>query len=289
MNQNKLFFARCLYWTGLEAALRGLLSAVWGRHVRVVNYHDVPLSLADNFERQLRFFLRHFVAVTPGELEALRTGESVERLHAKPGLILTFDDGYRSHSDVVAPLLQKHGFVGWFFVPAAFPSVPAAEQVGWAHEHKIFPAEPVMGERVAMTWGEVRRLAQDHVVGCHAMHHRRLADSLTVEDLEIEIPLAKNQLEAELGGKVSSFGWVGGEEWSYSAAAADAIRQAGFRWSFMTNNAVLRPGFEPLQIQRTNIEANYPDVVTSFQVCGLLDLLYWPKRRRVNRITAADG
>ena len=81
------------------------------------------------------------------------------------------------------------------------------------------------------------------------------------------------------------FAWVGGEEAAYSAQAARVIDDAGFDLSFMTNNAVIRPGDHPLQIQRTNVEAWDSEAVVRFQLSGLLDLGYRAKRRRVNRLT----
>src|SRR5688572_631852 len=73
---------------------------------RALNYHDVPPRLAGAFEAQLRLFARDFVSVGPAELAALHAGDWP---HEKPGLLLTFDDGLRSHADVVAPLLEKYG------------------------------------------------------------------------------------------------------------------------------------------------------------------------------------
>jgi peptidoglycan/xylan/chitin deacetylase (PgdA/CDA1 family) len=133
----------------------------------------------------------------------------------------------------------------------------------------------------------LRRLDRNHVIGCHTFSHRRLETSLTGEDLAWEIHESKRQLEEWLERPVDVFAWVGGEEWTYSAAAAEAIRQAGFRISFMTNSAPLRPGDDLLQIQRTNIEANFPPAIMRFGLSGFFDLTYGRKRRRVNRLTAA--
>jgi len=63
------------------------------------------------------------------------------------------------------------------------------------------------------------------------------------------------------------------------------IRRAGYRFSFMTNNAPLRPGDDPLHIQRTNVEAGWSLDVLRFQLSGVMDLAYAPKRRRVDRLT----
>jgi hypothetical protein len=90
-----------------------------------------------------------------------------------------------------------------------------------------------------------------------------------------------------LGHEVRGFAWVGGEEWSYSQEAAERIRAAGFGFSFMTNNAVIRPGAELLQVHRTNVEAHFDPALMRLCLSGFYDVLYLPKRRRVNRLTAA--
>jgi len=84
---------------------------------------------------------------------------------------------------------------------------------------------------------------------------------------------------------VPVFCWVGGEEDAYTSEVATLISRAGFAHSFMTNSQVIRPAADPLQLQRTNIEADYPLWLTRFQLSGFMDLLYMSKRRRVNRLT----
>ncbi len=269
---------------GIDTALLGLQQALLSPFVRCLNYHDVPPDRADDFERQLRFYRQNFESVDYEDLLALHDG----RWRAsKPGLILSFDDGLRSHAEVVAPLLERHGFVGWFMVPVGFIDAAPEDQRAFARDHQISHADFNDGEpRIAITWDDVRRLGRRHVIGCHTWDHRRLSADLAPEELELQIRDAKRRLEKELGLEVPVFAWVGGEEWSYSNGAARAIRNAGFRCSFMTNNRVIQQGSELLQLQRTNVEASDPDEVVRFQVSGLLDLLYTPKRLRVNKLTA---
>ena len=85
------------------------------------------------------------------------------------------------------------------------------------------------------------------------------------------------------------FAWVGGEEWAYSREAAERIRAAGFEYSFMTNNAVIRPHGELLQVQRTNVEAHFEPAFLKFCLSGFYDVFYLPKRRRVNRLTSVQA
>jgi peptidoglycan/xylan/chitin deacetylase (PgdA/CDA1 family) len=202
--------------------------------------------------------------------------------------LLTFDDGLRSHADVVAPLLEAYGFSGWFNVPVGFVDTKPAEQQAFARRNRI-GVEPTdrADERIALSWSDLTRLDGRHEICSHTWTHRRLAADATPQDLDLEIDQAKRRLEEGLGHEVRAFAWVGGEEWAYSRAAAQRIREAGFEISFMTNNAVIRPHDELLQVQRTNVEAHFDPALLRFCLSGFYDLLYLPKRRRVNRLTAA--
>ena len=284
INPRKRQLARMLDRAGVLRASLGV-QARWGPYVRCLNYHSVPRELADGFARQLRWFGEHFVPVGWKELLDLHDGHWP---HARPGLLLSFDDGCRSHAEVAAPLLEQHGFVGWFFVPAAFPDADVEGQRYYAREHSI-SAWSDGDPRVALTWDEVRYLDQHHVVGCHTLDHLRLSAELGEPELRRQILGGKQRLEEQLGHAVESFSWVGGEEWSYSAPAARCLADAGFRAVFGTNNRTFRPGQDLLRIERTNVEADYEPALLRFQLSGLMDLAYAPKRRRLERALNASG
>lgn len=249
------------------AALR---MAIRAKHIRVINYHRTSPEHADNFERQLQFYQRLYSPVCLDELAGFFRGEW---LHKKPGLIISFDDGYRSNYEVAKPLLEKYGFTGWFFVASGLVRTEDGQHTSY------------------MNWDEVRELASSHVVGCHTHTHKRLSPDVPADVMQKEIVDSKKLMEQKLGiGKpIDSFCWVGGEEENYSAEAAQLIRHGGYRYSFMTNCAPLTPKTDPLQIQRTNIEADWPLELVKFYLSGLVDLLYTGKRKRVNELTKAEG
>ena len=288
LSPKKVLLAKIFAKTGLNSILASARRGLLGNHARAVNYHDVSSTMLNSFEEQLRFYRAHYVNIGRSELGMLLEGTWKSD---RPGLLITFDDGLRSHADHVAPLLEKYGFSGWFFVPSQFVDTPVEEQWAFANEHAIRPFEDdFVGERIALSWDQVRDLDScGHVIGCHTWHHTRLEAKLDQEQLDREIIQSKAKLEDELGHEVDVFCWVGGEEWSYSGSAAAAIRRADYRLSFMTNNLPILPGSNPLQIQRTNIEAWNPAEIVAFQLNGVLDIVYTAKRRRVNRLTADPG
>jgi len=251
--------------------------------LRAVIYHSVPQKSSIQFENQLRYYSRHYSSVTLSDLERLLNEGQWRK--PKPGLLLTFDDGLRSHSEVAAPLLEKYGFCGWFFVPTEFVDTPTPLQRAAAKKQNILLDEDSPGDRVAMTWDQACKLAENHVVGGHTATHVRLSQNLTAEELKREIPAAKNYLESRLGKTVDTFAWVGGEEWSYSRSAAAAIRDAGFRFSFMTNSTRINRHTPPLQMDRCRVEPHWPLSMVRWQLSGLMDVAYCAKRNRVHRLT----
>lgn len=261
LGRAKRVVARLFNRFGVFGLGHWLQMRLYSPFIRVVNYHIVDADDVPNFERQLRFFARRFVPVNERDLRGLLAGGVWP--HDKPGLVMSFDDGHRSHFETVAPILERHGFAGWFFVPIGHVET---------------------GEADAMTLDQLRSLDRRHVVGCHTDTHPRLKATLPHEALRREVLGAKAKMERHLARPVRIFCWVGGEEDAYSKAAAELVAE-GFDLSFMTNNAVVTAGTNPLQIQRTNIEAFDPLYLVNFQLSGLMDLAYAAKRRRVNDLT----
>jgi peptidoglycan/xylan/chitin deacetylase (PgdA/CDA1 family) len=244
------------------------------RFIRVVNYHATPASDVENFERQLDFYCSVYDKATLEDLDCCLAG--VWTL-SRPGIILTFDDGYRSNYDVAVPLLERYGFKGWFFLPERFL---ADDRAGADTAFLAANGEP----EARISWSECREIAsRGHVLGCHTRSHVRLSEHLPAEQLVDEITQARIDMERRIRRSVENFCWVGGEEWSYSRHAYEEILRAGYRRAFMTNLFPVLPRSSPLWIQRTNIEANWTLDQVRFYLSGIMDLSYAPKRRRVRR------
>lgn len=119
-------------------------------------------------------------------------------------VVMTFDDAVRSHLEVAAPVLRKHGFGATFFVTAA-----------WMEDHAHF-----------LNWEEIARLHEmGFEVGNHSMHHVALHDPQPLDLLDREI----QEVEAELA-KVGvprpvSFSWPGNH---FGPEAVKRLRELGY-------------------------------------------------------------
>ncbi len=113
-----------------RSGLASLLLRYPAGGVRIIMYHGissagVPAAL---FERQLRFFQRHFNVYWASELPGLFSGRIVPD---RPPVVLTFDDGLRNNARVAAPLLEKYGLKATFYLVSDLLS---GGRMMWNHE-----------------------------------------------------------------------------------------------------------------------------------------------------------
>lgn len=272
INKIKIFLAKVMGFTRISDFGLLLLNRRSGcNYIRAINYHDTPASSASNFEKQLQFYQQYFSPVTFSDLESFFNEGAWKK--DKPGLIISFDDGHLSNYETALPLLEKYGFTGWFFVPAGFLYTKGKEQV------RIFE------DKAIMSWEDAIDINKNHVIGCHTMNHHRMTKETTEEQMEEEIAQSRLLLEEKLQCPIDIFCWCGGDFSSYSSSGANYIAKTGYSYVFMTNSAPILKGTHKLHLQRTNIETGWPIELVKFQLSGIMDILYFPKRVLINRIT----
>lgn len=198
--------------------------------IRAVNFHSTSRERAATYDRQLEQYSRSFSSVNEDELrEYLTTG----RWHkSKPGLIVSVFEGYRNSYEILTPLIEKHGFIGWYWVITGFINAPVAEQLDFADHHDIdMLTHEYTDGRYALTWDEIRRLDKKHVVACHTRSHQLLADmdEATRRD---EIVGSQEQFKKHLGHSVRSFVSLTGPPYGEDATTDKLVRAAGFEFVF---------------------------------------------------------
>lgn len=101
------------------------LSAMSSNKRLIIMYHGVRKGkrringrhiTAEQFERQLRYFSRHFTVVPLHEICEMRIRGIVP---ARRAIALTFDDGFLNNVNVALPLLRKYGMPATFFLCSA--------------------------------------------------------------------------------------------------------------------------------------------------------------------------
>lgn len=213
-----------------KRTLETFRSLVNGSFIRVVNYHNTRQMDAARFEREVAAFRKHFVPVTTELLD--RFFETRRWPAEKPGLIPAVYEGWRTHYDVYAKILDKYEFRGWFYVPAFFPDVPVDEQIAYCKPHglRLFAQDDYEDPRCCMTWDELRQLSRRHEICCHTGSHSDVTPDMPEELIRREVVGSKQRLEEQLQKEISVFCWRSGEEYQRVPYAHRFFKEAGYRY-----------------------------------------------------------
>lgn len=139
-----------------------------------------------------------------------------------PTLAVTFDDAYRSVSELAAPILRELRIPGTVFVPTAYAgseqpmSWPGIDQwIGGPHEAELVP----------MSWQELGRLADDGwEIGSHTRTHPRLPQ-IEGGALDEELAGSRAECEAQLSTPCTSLAYPFGD---HDPRVVEATRAAGY-------------------------------------------------------------
>ncbi len=209
--------------------------------IRVVNYHNTPRVSASHFERELQQYSQAFTSVNEAELrDYLRTGRWTK---SKPGMIPVLYEGYRDGYDVIAPLLEKYNLVGWYFIITEFIKGSIPDQLAYARSHRIgMLTREYEDNRYALTWDEIKKLSEKHVIASHARNHVELS-TLTEEDRRQEILGSQEDFRKNLGRSVRGFSSLRGPAQMEhpEVDTAHLVREAGYEFVF-SNYRIQRVG-----------------------------------------------
>ncbi|MBV9912412.1 MAG: polysaccharide deacetylase family protein, partial [Sinobacteraceae bacterium] len=137
-------------------------------------------------------------------------------------------EGYRNSSEVLAPLLDRYGFVGWFWLITGFLNSPVPQQRDFAEHHDIdMQTHEYPDGRYALTWQEVRLLSRRHVMACHSRSHTLLAP-LSPEQQREEIVGPQADFRRELGRPARAFVSLTGPAYGENVVTDRLIDEAGY-------------------------------------------------------------
>jgi len=171
--------------------------------------------------------------------------------HALPErtVVLTFDDGYAGHFELVAPLLLRYRFSGTFFV-----------------------APGLVGRPGYMHWDQLRRLIfLGMEIGSHGLTHRSLS-ALSRADLAQELVHAKRMLEEQLGVTVRAIAAPGG---FWNRAVARAVAQAGYEAAWVSTIGTNGLETNPLALRRVVVRQPFSAEQVVTMVEGWQPAFWW--------------
>jgi len=149
---------------------------------------DIPYKLSvEQFEKQVRFVSQHLA----------------ENKLANETVIFSFDDGGQSFYTNIAPILEKYGFKGWFFISTKY-----------------------IGTETFVSKEQIQELSQrGHMIGSHAHTHEHL-HTMTPEQVYDEWRRSKCILEDIIGDAVESASIPNGD---VSKNGLKIMNQLGFK------------------------------------------------------------
>ena len=203
-------------------------------------YPGDPITCSrDSFERFVDFFGKYFKVITLSEL--LLVLPSGTELEGK--LVITFDDGYLDNATVAAPILERKGIRGTFFLTTDYLGTD-----------RIPPWDQQRGNVSQwMSWDQARRLrAAGHDVGSHTQNHPDLG-KIRGEDARREIGGGAERLNRELGEATGlfarPFGWHG----QMAAENTQIVKELGLRCDLSAYGGTIAAGDDPYHLKRTPI------------------------------------
>jgi len=215
-----------------------------GAPIHAVNFHNTPAHRAAEYDRQLAALAQRFGPCTEDDLSAFLATGRWER--ARPGGVIALYNGYRNNFDVMRPLLEKHGLVGWFFVASGYVDCPVAEQLAFGAAHRLatIPGEYPDG-RYALSWDEVRDLDRaGHVIASHTRTHAQVSGDDPVA-LKAEILGSQEDFVRSLGHPVRAFAWLMGGAYGENPLADALVDRAGYEFLFSNFRVQRLPGLRP--------------------------------------------
>lgn len=208
------------------------LGTLYGAYplVRTVNFHNTSRARAAKYERELAHYSQAFSSVNEDELDEFAATGLWRK--PKPGLVIAVYEGYRNGYDVLAPLLERYGFIGWFFVVTGFVNAAVEDQLSFTEGHRIrMQTREYQDGRYALTWDELRRLDGRHVIASHTRSHFQLS-TLDPATLQWEIVGAQEDFQKHLGHKVRAFSSLKGPAYGENPPADRLVLEAGYNFVF---------------------------------------------------------
>ena len=148
--------------------------------------------------------------------------EAVTKPPAHRTLAVTFDDGFRSVSELALPILERHNMIGTAFIPTRYIGRDGVAQwpgidrwIGGVHEPELAP----------MSWADVGRLQQaGWEIGSHTVSHPSLT-GLADRALHEELAESRRECGERLGTRCAAVAYPYGD---VDRRVMDAARAYGY-------------------------------------------------------------
>lgn len=222
---------------------------------RILTYHSVGAVDHDMnvtpgmFRDQLAWLADHYPVIS------LR-----EAAEGKPGIALTFDDGYHDNLYNAAPMLAERQFPATVFLITG--------KMGGLADESLDPDTSRL-----MTWKEAREIETFGVqLGGHTMTHPHLARQ-DEEEQRWEIGECLKQLEENLGHRPECFAYPYGTSADFNAISMRIVREFGCSYACSNRYGYNANGVDRWALRRIWIDSTDTLGTYAAKIEGRLDLL----------------
>ncbi|MDH5748356.1 MAG: polysaccharide deacetylase family protein [Rhodospirillales bacterium] len=253
---------------------------------RILLFHDVPAENLTAFEFFLAYVKNAHGLITPDQAAAWLAGAPPEGFDGRTPCLLSFDDGFHSNGEAVSGCLDRLGAKALFFVNSGLMDLSGENQRA-AIAANIFDgrikAKALAPHLRLMSWDDAARLkSSGHIIGAHGLTHRRLT-KLGGADLEREIAVAGERIEACLGGPVDWYAYAFGDIGGISAEALKLI-SAKYRYCRSGVRGLNDANTGPFAVRADMIDLAAPESYRKLVLEGALDRRYADARARLDSL-----
>jgi peptidoglycan/xylan/chitin deacetylase (PgdA/CDA1 family) len=257
----------------------GLMFGAWPYHLlrpglRILMYHRVDrLPAYDQltvsparFEEQIAYLAQHCRVISLAQAVAELTAGRATR----PGVVVTFDDGYRDNLLQALPVLRRYAVPATIFVTTRFCDQTLS--------HPRYAAE---SGGLHLTWDEVRALAREPgiSIGSHTVTHPFLS-RIDQSSAASEIAGSREIIARQLGAPADFFCYPSGD---LTRREMQLVAAAGYRAAVSVAPGVNRSGADLYALRRTEVTDRDGARELALKLAGAYDPIHWVLHRRRER------
>lgn len=231
-----------LLWKRCLGRLASVVPAPAARRV-ILLYHALgdtpPAVVVARFRTQLQWLHDH---ARLRSVAQLLTGDATAPLE----VALSFDDGYASLHDDVAPLLQEFGTAGIVYLNS-----------GLIGDSKRLHSDAVLGHYPSqqfLLWQEVEALVRaGWNIGSHGVEHIDLTATAPADTMQ-QLVQSKQQIERRLQQPCEHFAYTWGR---FNTGLQQQVRSAGYASAASALHGPLHAGSDRYALPRIDVRADY--------------------------------
>jgi peptidoglycan/xylan/chitin deacetylase (PgdA/CDA1 family) len=232
---------------------------------RLPAYDQLTVS-PERFEEQIAYLAQHCRVISLAQAVTELTTDRATR----PGVVVTFDDGYRDNLLHALPVLRRYAVPATIFVTTRFCDQTLS--------HSRYGA---VSPRLHLGWDEVRALAREPgiSIGSHTVTHpflSRIEQAAAVS----EISGSREIISRHLGAPADFFCYPSGD---LTRREMQLVAAAGYRAAVSVAPGVNRSGVDLFALRRTEVTDRDGARELALKLAGAYDPIHWVLHRRRER------